>query len=790
MPGDSRRWSADDIIKEYPQLGIPHFHRGLVWGEESVSLLLESLYFGTPCGEIVLWRPRHPMKEGIPLKTSAVPQYLIIDGQQRIRSVWSALSKEANPADLNRENGVQAEGHEVWCLNLRKVPELREYFQEDDSPLFRLVRDPLHLDPRTKARFKHNLIPLARFIDDQPLEEYFGLLELKKVEREDKPVDVGVVQKGIEGLRPQIKKLCIQRVFSVTPLVERNKKHTLPDVVAVYNRINSGGMRVEAEEKAFATLVSVEPRTSIWLGDLFKKIHPDKDEKIHPDKDESLDRDPILRRQKERNFGFKLFIRTFVQVCAYHLGRSAGSSSFSFDVVEGAEFQKKLNESKQSSAVFRQTERILLYVRERLEELHCDDLRTLPETTALLPVFELLIRYPDLMDDDAASPIVRSLILRMLLLPLKDQREVFKLVSLINESQTANRCLVEVVKFRATLMPGNDCDRLLKRIEISQSLQDQYVLMLYWLVRRLKARDFSYGNLPGVRRKLMLDRYGPVYDQEVEIEHSVEPQKQHIVPYSMLRGIYGITERGRLGYHPINNIGNLTYISAALNSYETGLGPDPLKLENESSENLEQHFLAGQDYDHLRLHYQSVIQGENDKERRESYEKFCEARRKLIAQGFADWLSREATNWTLDRRIKPARRLFCSHYDDLIRELKYPVELEDVLLARIDDSRFRFKTKEQKASKKPFLVVSRRDDSKDDVLELKLLKNQIEITAKNSDEEKHLSQLAVTGSLKAISKAQWCLRVGSARSATPANMLSSVLNEVLGVEPQPPSSLI
>ena len=25
MPGDSRRWSADDIIKEYPQLGIPHF---------------------------------------------------------------------------------------------------------------------------------------------------------------------------------------------------------------------------------------------------------------------------------------------------------------------------------------------------------------------------------------------------------------------------------------------------------------------------------------------------------------------------------------------------------------------------------------------------------------------------------------------------------------------------------------------------------------------------------------------------------------------------------------------
>jgi hypothetical protein len=44
MPRDSHRWSAEDIIEEYPKLGILHFQRGLVWGEESVSLLLESLY--------------------------------------------------------------------------------------------------------------------------------------------------------------------------------------------------------------------------------------------------------------------------------------------------------------------------------------------------------------------------------------------------------------------------------------------------------------------------------------------------------------------------------------------------------------------------------------------------------------------------------------------------------------------------------------------------------------------------------------------------------------------------
>ena len=379
------------------------------------------------------------MKEGIPLKASAVPLYLIIDGQQRIRSVWSALNEEANAADLDLENDTETDGREIWCLNLCKVPELREYFDDDDSPLFRRVRNPL--DPRAKVRYKHNLIPLACFLKDQPLEEYFGLLRLKK----GKDGDVLTVKKGIEGLRPRVQQLCTQRVFSVTRLVERNGKRTLPDVVALYNRINSGGMRVEAEEKAFATLVSLAPRTSIWLGELFKKIHPDKDEKIHLDKGERLDRDPILRRQKERSFGFKLFIRTFVQVCAYHFGFSVGSSSFSFNVVEGTDFRKNLKDSRQSGAIFEQTERILLYVRERLEELHCDDLRTLPETTALLPVFQLLIRYPGLMVDSEACSIVSSLILRLLLLPLKDQRDTLMLVSTINKSQTANRCLSELL---------------------------------------------------------------------------------------------------------------------------------------------------------------------------------------------------------------------------------------------------------------------------------------------------------------------------------------------------------
>lgn len=80
----------------YDSIGIPHFQRGLVWGDDNTSLLLESLYFDTPCGTIILWQPEEQStsKYGIPLSTPDKLRYLVIDGQQRIRSLRGALGPQ------------------------------------------------------------------------------------------------------------------------------------------------------------------------------------------------------------------------------------------------------------------------------------------------------------------------------------------------------------------------------------------------------------------------------------------------------------------------------------------------------------------------------------------------------------------------------------------------------------------------------------------------------------------------------------------------------------------------
>ena len=61
------RHSIEELLGFYSQMGVPHFQRGLVWDTGSVSVLLESIDYRTPCGSIILWAPPDAAEQGIPL---------------------------------------------------------------------------------------------------------------------------------------------------------------------------------------------------------------------------------------------------------------------------------------------------------------------------------------------------------------------------------------------------------------------------------------------------------------------------------------------------------------------------------------------------------------------------------------------------------------------------------------------------------------------------------------------------------------------------------------------------
>ncbi len=677
--------TVHDLIDLYDKIGIPHFQRGLVWNDENTSLLLESLYFDTPCGTIILWKPREPSKEGVPLSKLRDPEYLVIDGQQRIRCLRNALGPES---ECSAQDSSEDEGSElgdisapnaqrVWCLNLSRVPEMAGFFDENMSrfPMFRLVTDPTG----EGARVKHNLVPLRLFFEGRDA-DVRTLIQLTG------PTTPEEALRKINEIRlgDRVRSLLEKNLFSLSVFEESSEEYHLADMVQLYNRINSAGKRVESEEKAFATLVSLYPSTSQWLKELFEAVHPDKDPA----------RDELLKRRKERNFGFKLFIRTFIQVCTYHFGFSLGSNSFSFEVVNSLPFQTRLrNDPEVMRQQFDLTRQVVCFVRKLLRDgLYCDDLQMLPETTSLLPLFQVLIRFRKLMKPGMQGEyekVLQCLTLRLVLSQDLSQEKVLDLVKLVDRAETAKKCFEGL----DGEVHGPDKLKLTNWLQNSNTLQDRYKLMLYWLLRKRGARDFSYENQRG-ENPLRAKR-----GEAAALNEDVKPEKQHIVPYKWLQKLYNIEKRGRVSRHPVNNIGNITYISHDLNHWQTGLGSDAIKLSQEPPHNRDCHFLgtAGE----VEVWYEKV-RGMTEKSNtvpqekaRETFEEFCKRRRELIAEAFVEWLRELECDLTNLRRVEP-EALVKPSVQDRVRSLDYADDVEDAVLELVAVPRLRFRWWQQK----------------------------------------------------------------------------------------------
>jgi len=311
----------------------------------------------------------------------------------------------------------------------------------------------------------------------------------------------------------------------------------------------------------------------------------------------------------------------------------------------------------------------------------------LPETTALLPVFQLMIRFPGLLTVRNGADIAAFLILRLLLLPRLSQSLTLKLVGVVNEYHTAGESVRALLREVGEQVSPKELRRDLAN---SNSLQDRYVLLLYWLTRKNEARDMTYAQLKPERRQAMLAlKDGTKYEKPVLLEESVEPEKQHLIPYTELRKLFGIHSRGRVSRHPANNIGNITFLSHAMNDFKTGLGGDAVDLSLEPTSNLKGHFLLNPDGELLTdLFAAASTETRGRSRQRRAFEKFTKARRELIAAGFAAWVKSLEKDAAVKSRIEPDPHLHPQD-EDSVRALNLPDTIEDALLACVQTRQLR-----------------------------------------------------------------------------------------------------
>src|SRR5206468_9471567 len=84
------------------KLQLPDFQRGWVWDDNHIASLLASISMSYPIGAVmtlqtgnpdVRFRPR--AIEGVELKKSMEPEFMLLDGQQRTTSLYLALKSGA-----------------------------------------------------------------------------------------------------------------------------------------------------------------------------------------------------------------------------------------------------------------------------------------------------------------------------------------------------------------------------------------------------------------------------------------------------------------------------------------------------------------------------------------------------------------------------------------------------------------------------------------------------------------------------------------------------------------------
>ena len=88
------------------EVRIPAFQRGFVWEPESVAFLMDSLYKDFPIGSVLLWRTTERLKTerqlgnfDLPEPQKTYPIDYVLDGQQRLTSIFSVFQTEMKPIE-------------------------------------------------------------------------------------------------------------------------------------------------------------------------------------------------------------------------------------------------------------------------------------------------------------------------------------------------------------------------------------------------------------------------------------------------------------------------------------------------------------------------------------------------------------------------------------------------------------------------------------------------------------------------------------------------------------------
>jgi len=188
-------------------IGLPDIQRPFVWSNAKVRDLFDSMYRGFPVGYLLFWENGEldeARQIGIEEKQHRVPKLLVIDGQQRLTSLYAVFRGKPVLDSNYRERRIEIafrprdEKFEVCNAAIRKdpewIPDISELWAQGNSP-YRVVKaflDSLQkakgpLSEEEQERIEHNLDRLFN-VRNYP----FTALEIASTVEEEEAAEIFV----------------------------------------------------------------------------------------------------------------------------------------------------------------------------------------------------------------------------------------------------------------------------------------------------------------------------------------------------------------------------------------------------------------------------------------------------------------------------------------------------------------------------------------------------------------------------------------------------------------------
>lgn len=287
-----------DILREADsgKIQLPDFQRGWVWEENGVASLIASIARSFPVGALLTlktggaihFQPR--MVEGA-VAVDRLPEELLLDGQQRVTSLYQALLREA-PVDTRTSKGKKRQVY--FYIDMERA--LEEPFPDEAIEIVdhtRVVRKNIGRDVSLDLSDRAGEYAMMRFPANHVFNStdwFNGWMAHWDFNREKIELFQRFEKTVLEPIRNYM-----------MPMIRLSKDTSKEAVCLVFEKVNTGGKKLDAFElltAMFAAAGTVNLRTD-WYGDKSEKdpvLRTGREKRLHEnDVLRGIDRADFLR---------------------------------------------------------------------------------------------------------------------------------------------------------------------------------------------------------------------------------------------------------------------------------------------------------------------------------------------------------------------------------------------------------------------------------------------------------------------------------------------------------------